>query len=457
MKLQEVITRKDFEDYEKEFKYYTKNILNIKNGKEFFEVFRSTLDFKEDFEHFFYKNFAKNTVVEEHYLFKETSHAVWELLLGLPRVFGSTYLGFNDYYMNEDFPHYYKTYYKEAYDKIYGYFDSKRKSAYNLVGRLIREAFDLIYRLVDSLETEVEEHEQVEEINFQGAQVFVYKEENPKDRNKIEQSIRDFFEGLGLSISDLKAFNLQYTLKTFNIVYSASDISLDMGGQYTQRGTTPSIYLPRVTSKSIEAIKHIILHEIGHHIFGHFLPKDSKEAWKTLINSNYFSYTDEIKEEIRTTVWSLHKKGDYKDIFDYYVKKVGDDNKFKKEEMYKEMCIVHTMKFVDKNSLTYKVLDSAKNNRNYIPEIVPMYTNSYETQVDQDKRVEVMLNFFLESVQELATRYGKMLKTSISMYSGKDAEEAFCETFAHVIGNTWKKYNVAEEVVEFFLDIIKQV
>jgi len=448
MKLSESITIKDIEKYHKECQYFTKNILNIKNGKQLFDVAIAARLFRDDFEHFFYKQFAANTQVKDSMFFTETSKEVWELILNLDKPFSSShYLGFNDYYMNEDFPKYMQTY-NGAWDKIYILFDEKRKKAYSYLGRLVREAFDNIYKLYDVLQNqELADMNASEDFYYKGTKTVIYYNEIEDKRDKY---ISLYVKGLDSTVGFLKDLNLDYILKQIEFMFDTSSYSLDVAGRFHGGLKNVVEIYPQHTE---EKYYTIMLHEIGHYVYDRLLPKDVKKVWDDLINNNYFPPSKDIENDIVNTVNKLYKKGDYRDIQDYFEKK--NKTKYGNEDEFNSLCIQHTLKFLDKDSYAYRVLFNFST-EDWIPTLVPL-ERDYTTDKEKDDRLANALNFFISAFPEMLTKYGKFLKKNITLYAGKNSEEAFCETFSLVIGNRWRQRQVDEEVVNFFLDVIKVV
>lgn len=446
----ETITRENVELYHKEYQYFTKNILRIKNGRELFDVTQAARIFSKEYENFVYKQLGSNKELNDSYLFSKAKESSWTLILKLEeRLSGFVFLDYNSYYMNEKYPKYESIYYKEAWDHIYTLFDKKRKTSYSSVSNMIKSAFKDLYAALDSIQTkEFINRSAKEEFYHNGTKVVIKYDEELDTRNN---EVSFFLKALDLSIDRLKFYSLNYILKQVQFILNLTrDRRLDAGGHY-ESGKVPTIIVNSRMS-NIDLYSHTILHELGHYMYDVILNKNIIKEWTTLIESNYFPYTKEIQNEIESIVTSLYDKGDYKDLYNYYLTTVSDSNKYKEEYKYNDMVLQHTLNYLDKNSLAYMVLYNLSNNK-YKPTLIPNYIE-YEDEQEHRKRFKNSLKFTIESIQELAGSYGRMLKTNITMYAGKNSEEAFCEIFALFISDRWKEHKVSEEVIHFFKTIM---
>lgn len=436
--LVESISSKDIDKLIEELEYYRKNVRRIKNGRQLFDVYKSFMIFRYQMEDFVYKKLQVNSRVNKNPNWPDVMDS-FVPIKDIYKYFGSfSYLGFNEYYMEQDYPNFQNRYVKGAWDKIYELFDKKRQTIYQSISKNISNFKKNLIKIRDDIGDELlNDPNYKHTFKHKGLDIsVVYPEGGTFKQSEISNQIDNLKKMFDTVISKFKSKGIFDVMKRINYLYdlsASSGVRLDTLAHYQRFGD--AYWMPKNRplirlfdrSQNVERGSHSISHEVGHDIYKRYIPEQLKKEWETFITDGQILITDTTKSNIERELLKMFDSGQIEEIYD---KVTNEDSRFivimenlkkkfsaNSDEQYLfDTVISDVLSTTDSFSLFGGFLHDVKDER-----------FRRENLDKERKRIINDLELFFEL---LGTYNNRVLKKAITAYSNKNSEEAFCEAFA---------------------------
>jgi len=407
--LNEAITISDVKKWQKEFQAFTKNIKRIKNGNELVQVYNAWNIWRDKFEKFVYKRLFgtqqsnANKEMKDSVVAKEAASKVWSLVMQ----------GAENFFYIFDMPNNIRKEMEnngldrgrgkakygdgEAWEVAYSIFDKSRTKKYNKLSRLGREAFKSLDNYFEALknytgaESESDKWQEYT-INMNGAKVIAVSSE--KKVEGADEMIKKVLPILKKVYAMLKA-------KRFDKVWRGSTIYVDPVSELQSAAARYELYDDSVHLYFLARNPHEMVHELGHRYWHKFLKPAAQNEWEEFIKKNTVRLSDSELDIIEKAFWKT-----YNNI------KVG------------EMLLLRTYDFIKDEVVKEKYRAAVQADFNHDRLLTSKKIEDGEKSAARALRNAK--NYVLN---------GPIIMTTITTYSGKSPDEAFCEAFAQYVTN----------------------
>ena len=317
--LQEVVIQRDIDKLIRNLRFLTKNIRNIKNGRDLYDAKMGYAKLRDDMEKFFYGNIigimsktGKHDVEQKHH---DAMHNLTYGSFFSPRIGNSTYWvdekykDFLDKNTSRDKP---IPYNPDYHQEIYELWNKDRDYHYQKLGKTIRGLTKMLEYFLAYYEGEIPEKAKTIYHKIGSVSIEIITDET-EDTLLYDARVKEFIGEVKSSIDLINEFpTFSQALKNLDLRYDAVDI-------YEQRYANSLVagyYMPSddyIAIRTLGIDAYTILHEIGHRYYHKFLPKEYQEMWEARLEDNYVELTPEITESIQDAFWTAYDKEGYED------------------------------------------------------------------------------------------------------------------------------------------------
>jgi hypothetical protein len=277
---------------------------------------------------------------------------------------------------------------------------------------------------------EVKEHGIEEYWDYHGFKTRIIYDET----RDIGKYIEDYKKAVYIIYNFLKKKNYVQFLRKLLFKLDLSLTNWNKGGSYEGNYKEDIIHI-------IEIKPYVILHEIGHYIYHKVMGPKLIDIWDKFVLEGKKYIGTSVLEEIRNIILSIMKKGYYFELYNEVAKKFGRSYTSAFKQVYEREALKHTLKFVDKNSDSFIILNTI------LKDYKTTYFPDYSKEERDDKEFISSLDFFLEYIKSDILKYPQTSNKVITAYAGKNSDEAFAESFYLYISDTWKKLEIGEDIM----------
>lgn len=456
-KLQETITKKDVEKWNKDFLSFTKNIRRMTTVEDFKLTQKSARLYATNLETFFYGKIAGLLGADLHrsskeyegdslqFYFKEAKEIVWSLIIFMR---SSMYSYIEDLLEIIDK----QSTYMEPTIRIHNKNYTKEKAIdfmYQKLARLGREAFESMYKLFEYSDELIDFYKE-ETITIEGIPTIITYSDI------TFHLIKDTIKKIANNIKKIKQMSSNHGFKNIfkgmTLVIDSQHAGKTLKGDFISTyagGSAAAFFNPSdMTMNLYWSDLHTMIHELGHKYYFYDLKDIQRENWKSFIDKNILVY---YQNEINTV-------GNF--IFDLL--------KYDMNDMAQSLNKFEHWGDEDKNKYIFGILNKNKNKFNEKEWVLIEMTNEKmgwdfivpSMWIWTDKEKEEYLNTDKKKLDQIIYHLGRVgyrgkglnsdtlylqpKKTYVSDYGNLNEKEAYAETFLH--------YLIGESIPELVLD-----
>jgi hypothetical protein len=442
-KLKEKITKQNIAELRKEAQLYNKAIQKINTPIDLYQVAKSMQEYSIKL-HKYFENSVCGRMSDrgwkdghdndfDFYAFKEFTHYLRDALDPYKLTKSRNY--FNEW----------ETYNERIWTSSYEYFNKRRSSIYTMFSQKLKKGFDNLEVWLETFpNNSAPDKGKVSFISYKGFKIQVTTDETHEDFLKtLKYSVETFKKDLDKLVRDLNRKRIDTTfLRKAYFEYNET-ISLGTGGDYREAGNIISV-IPS-SSNPYETL----VHEVGHCYEATALNSLAQKEWQDFYKNpkNFVYITDEIKEKVKTELYSVCSEPSIKKFYD----EVSSKDYYQKSNL-QNMIKISLLKKFHKDSSEYKVSSAMLNGRHSMEEFLPSNLK------DKDS-IEREIKFFINLMSDAESSGGMLYKdrvmlNNMSLYSSKNEKEAFAEMFTYYVLDLYKKQDFSVEFIQFFKSII---